>query len=147
MAALSIHPKPSYWLAMILGSVHCAAIGLISLLPAVVDIKVMLVAMLIISLIYSLSKDALLISQDAIKVLVLSDEMPCQLMMRSGESISCSILEDSFVAPYLTVVCLKPEGKFFPRSLVMLKDSLDAEEFRKLRVWLRWKQNKSIKEQ
>lgn len=147
MAVLSIHPKPSYWLATILSLVHCAAIGLTSSLPTLLDIKVMLVTMLIISMIYYLGKDALLISQDAIKVLILSEEMSCQLTMRSGESISCSILKDSFVAPYLTVVGLKPEGKFFPRSLVILKDSLDVEEFRQLRVWLRWKQNKTLKEQ
>jgi toxin CptA len=54
-------------------------------------------------------------------------------------------LGSSFVAPYLTVLELKPLGagglwqRFRTRSVVILPDGIDAEEFRQLRVLLRWK--------
>lgn len=142
MASLSIYPEPSLKLAKILVSVHLVAISLMYSLPLFIDLKIMGIVVLIISLIYYLRKNAFLTDADAIKVLMLSDEMPCQLTLHSGESYTCNVLENSFVAPYLTVVNLKLEGKFFPQSLIILVDSLDAEEFRQLRVWLRW--NKKI---
>jgi len=142
MAILSIHPEPSLRLVIILVSIHLIAIFSIYSLPLFEGLKAIGIAVSIISLIYYLKKNALLTDADAIKVLMLSDEMPCQLTLRSGESYICNVLEDSFVAPYLTVINLKLEGKFFPRSLIILGDSLDVEEFRQLRVWLRW--NKRI---
>ncbi|MGV8713244.1 MAG: protein YgfX [Nitrosomonas sp.] len=138
MATLAIYPKPSFRLAIILISLHLMAIFSIYLLPLSEELKTLGVAALIISLIYYLRMNVLLTGANAIKILVLSDEAPCQLTLRSGESCICSVLEDSFVAPYLTVVNLKLEGKFLPQSLVIVVDSLDVEEFRQLRVWLRW---------
>ncbi len=138
MATLAIYPKPSFRLAIILISLHLMAIFSIYLLPLSEELKTLGVAALIISLIYYLRMNVLLTGANAIKILVLSDEAPCQLTLRSGESCICSVLEDSFVAPFLTVVNLKLEGKFLPQSLVIVVDSLDVEEFRQLRVWLRW---------
>lgn len=138
MATLAIYPKPSFRLAIILISLHLMAIFSIYLLPLSEELKTLGVAALIISLIYYLRMNVLLTGANAIKILVLSDEAPCQLTLRSGESCICSVLEDSFVAPFLTVVNLKLEGKFLPQSLVIVVDSLDVDEFRQLRVWLRW---------
>ena len=138
MATLAIYPKPSFRLAIILISLHLMAIFSIYLLPLSEELKTLGVAALMISLIYYLRMNVLLTGANAIKILVLSDEVPCHLTLRSGESCICNVLEDSFVASYLTVVNLKLEGKFLPLSLVIVVDSLDAEEFRQLRVWLRW---------
>ena len=102
-------------------------------------IKAIAAAALVFSLIYYLRQDALLTASDAAVVLVLSDEMQCILTTRSDELIVCSILGSTFVAPYLTVLNLQPVGKFFTRSVAILSDGIDAEEFRQLRVWLRWK--------
>ncbi|MCC7092540.1 MAG: hypothetical protein IT524_11415 [Nitrosomonas sp.] len=142
MATLTIHLRPSFRLAIILVSAHIIAIFLIYSLSFLSILKVMIIAVLMISLIYYLRKNAFFTAADAIEILVLSDEMPCQITMHSGKSCICYVLQDSFVAPYLTVVNLKLEGKFFPQSAVILADSLDVEEFRQLRIWLRW--NKRI---
>lgn len=99
----------------------------------------MIMVALAISLAYYLRQDALLSADNAVIAFVLSDEMQCIVTVRSGESMICNILGNTFVAPYLTVLNLKPVGKFFTRSIVILPDGVDAEEFRQLRVWLRWK--------
>ena len=44
----------------------------------------------------------------------------------------------SFVAPWLTLVLWRAEGSRFDRAVVILPDMLGEEEFRRLRVWLRW---------
>lgn len=139
MAILSINRQPSLQLAIILSSAHFVTAGLLWPLALYWDIKVIIVAALMISLIHYLRRDALLTANNAVVVLELSDEMACTLITRSGESIASTILGSTFVAPYLVVLNLKLEEKFFICSVVILPDSMDAEQFRQLRVWLRWK--------
>lgn len=139
MAILCIHRKHSYRLAIILSLAHLATTGLLWLLELHLGIKTIAAVALVLSLIYYLRRDALLTADDAVVVLVLSDEMQCTLTTRSDELIVCSILGSTFVAPYLTVLNLQPVEEFFTCSVVILPDSIDAEEFRQLRVWLRWK--------
>jgi toxin CptA len=139
MAILSVHLKSSLRLTIILSLAHLVAAGLLWPLALPFSIKVTVIVVLIISLIYYLRRDALLTAKDAVVVFELSDDMQCTLTKRSGESIACTILGSTFVAPYLTVLNLKSAGKLFMRSVVIMPDGIDAEEFRCLRVWLRWK--------
>ncbi|MBP6058622.1 MAG: hypothetical protein KA524_09465 [Nitrosomonas sp.] len=139
MAILSIHRQPSRRLVVILSLVHLAAAGLLWPLALSWDIKVVISAALIISWIYYLRQDALLIANNAVVALELSDEMQCTLITHSGKSIACTVLGSTFAAPYLTVLNLKLAGKFFMCSVVILPDSMDTEQFRQLQVWLRWK--------
>ncbi len=139
MSYLFIHRQPSHLLAILLILTHFAAAGLLWPLTLSLGIKVAIVAILMMSLIYYLRQDALLTANTAVLAFVLSDEMQCTLTTRAGKRIACDILSSTFVAPYLTVLNLKPVGKLLMRSVVILPDSIDAEEFRQLRVWLRWK--------
>ncbi len=105
--------------------------------------------LLTVSLVFYVRHYAWLTSPGAITGLELglepSDEMTCTLESQRGERIVCALLGSSFAAPYLTVLELKPRKpskswrKFFTRSVVILPDGIDAEEFRQLRVLLRWK--------
>lgn len=140
---LSIHLKPSYRLVGILILTHCLAALILWLLALPWLMQMILSIMLATSLIYYLRKDACLSADNAIVTLAFSSEIPCTVTTRCGESVTCDVLPNTFVAPYLTVLDLKPTGKFLTCSVVILSDSIDAEEFRQLRVWLRWKwQNK-----
>lgn len=144
MSVLIIHRKPSYRLAAILSLAHLAAAGLLWLLELPLGINAIAAVALVFSLIYYLRQDALLTANDAVEFLELSGEMQCTLTTRSGESMGCSILGGTFVTPYLTVLNLKSAGKYFTRSVVILPDGIDIEEFRQLRVWLRWKWKNSM---
>lgn len=95
--------------------------------------------LIIISLVYYLRKDALLLAKNAVTELTLTEKNQCTMTTRSNAIIICTILNNSFVAPYLTVLVLQPEGNFFADSIVILPDGIDAEAYRQLRVWLRWK--------
>lgn len=139
MTILAIQRKPSYWLAAILSLAHLAAAVVLWTLMLSLNIKLIITVALIISLIYYLRQDALLTANRAVIAFELSNEMQCTLTTRSGESIVCSILSSTFVAPYLTVLNLKTAEKLFMLSVAILPDSIDAEEFRQLRIWLKWK--------
>lgn len=139
MPDLLIHLQPSYRLVLILSLVHFIAGGFLWPLALPLGAKILVVVLLIISLGYYLRKDALLSADDAVVAMQLEDDRGCILIMRSGQSITGRIAGSTFVAPYLTVINLRPAGKFFMRSVVILPDSMQMEEFRRLRVWLRWK--------
>lgn len=59
--------------------------------------------------------------------------------MYTGEYMDTVIDAATFVAPYMTVLCLKTDRTFRRRTVAILPDSIDGEVFRQLRVWLRWK--------
>ena len=48
------------------------------------------------------------------------------------------VQEGSFVAPWLTIVRWRPDGARFDRAFLVLPDMVGAEDFRRLRVLLRW---------
>ncbi len=139
MTLLTVCLKPSRQLTLILSLVHLVAASLLWPLVLPLVIKLTGIVLLVASLTYYLRKDAFLSFSHSVVSFELSDEMRCTLTTRSGELMNCWIQNSTFVAPYLTVLNLKPEGKFFVRSVVILSDSLVAEEFRRLRILLRWK--------
>ncbi len=146
---LIIRLKPSRRLAVVLSVAHFIAIGLLWPLTLPIMVKLAASAMLAVSLVLYVRYYALLASPGSVKGLKLgldhTDVMTCRLETRQGDVIRCVPLGRSFVSPYLTVLELKPLGarrlwqRFRTRSVVILPDGIDAEEFRQLRVLLRWK--------
>ncbi len=159
---LAVRLKPSFRLAAILGTAHFAAIGLLWPLMVPPGIKLAGSAMLAASLVLYWRHHIARRSRRSILGFELTEDMHCILETKEG-NIACMILGSSFVAPYLTVLELKPlespeestgssvtkprewrgwwrnHRKHFSRSLVILPDAIDAEAFRQLRVLLRWK--------
>ncbi|WP_074795264.1 hypothetical protein [Nitrosospira briensis] len=147
---LAVRLGPSMQLAAMLGFAHFSAIGLLwpLLLPG--SVKLAGSAVLVTSLVFYLRRYALLRSPESITGLELSDEMICAVETRRGERIVCTLLGSSFVAPYLTVLELQPLKlddvvdspeplRKFSFSVTVLPDGIDPEEFRQLRILLRWK--------
>ncbi len=139
MAVLSIHRKPSFWLAGMLSLAHIATAILLWPLLLPLGVKMLIVILLVISLAYYLCCDALLCTNKAVISFSLSEKMRCTVTTRSGKTTACDVLGSTFVAPYLVVLNLQSEGGFFPCSIVILPDGIDADMHRQLRVWLRWK--------
>jgi toxin CptA len=49
------------------------------------------------------------------------------------------LTDDSFVAPWLTVVRWRPDGARFSRAIVIVPDAVEPGPFRRLRILLRWR--------
>jgi len=62
------------------------------------------------------------------------------LVHKSGRTIHGAVLPDSYVGPLLTTIVLRPDGSRWSRSLAILPDMLPRDDFRRLRVMLRYKQ-------
>jgi toxin CptA len=53
--------------------------------------------------------------------------------------VDSELSDSSYVSPGLTIVVLRPLGTRRTRRAVILPDSMDARDFRRLRMWMRWK--------
>jgi toxin CptA len=143
---LVIRFKPSRRLALTLTLAHFTAIVLLWPLALPVAVKLCASMLLGASLAFYLRYYAWLVSPRSIIGVELSDDMTCMLETRQGKRTACILLGNSFVAPYLTVLEFKPleplplwQSVFASPSIVILPDGIDPEQFRQLRVLLRWK--------
>lgn len=118
---------------------HCAVIPLAWLLSVAFSFKCAITLMVMISLYYYLRQDALLDFPCSVVSFTLTDGKNCVLKMRNGSEKECIVLGTSYVSAYLTVLILQPVRYWNLRSVIILPDSVDAEEFRRLRILLRWK--------
>lgn len=99
----------------------------------------MLVALLPASLWFYLRRDCLRTAPGSVVALQVHPDCRCALQTRSGAWLEANLLPSSFVAPYLTVLNLRVEGHRFPGYVTIFPDAVDGDDFRRLRVWLRWK--------
>lgn len=140
MPELTISLKSSRQFAVLLCSAHFVVACILWKIDWSLLIKLSGTGLLAISLYYYLQYHALLRSPHSIVSLRFSENgSSCSACTLSNEHIDFIIKGDTFVAPYLTVLSLKSSQSFFSRNLVIFPDGIDAEKFRQVRVWLRWK--------
>jgi toxin CptA len=136
---LRVSLRPSWILAAILTIAHGAAIAVIALLSVPLWLQVIVIAALVASLVFETRKTALLRAPDAVIALEIASDDLLSVQTRRGDWIECEVLGSTCVIFFLAIVNLKEQGSGRVKRAVILPDSIDAEDFRKLRVWLRWK--------
>lgn len=61
-----------------------------------------------------------------------------EVRMRQGAWVAATVTGDSIVLAAVTVLHLRLPGRWATQGLVLLPDMLDAEQFRWLRIRLKW---------
>lgn len=136
---LELRLKPSKRLAAALAAVHLACAVLLWPLLLAFWLKLALAWGLGASLIWRLRRDALLVTRSSILALIVREDCSCTIGRLDGEWEHGVLLGSSFVSPSLVILNLKPEARMRLRHVVLLSDSLDREDFRRLRVLLKWR--------
>ena len=131
--------SPSVRLATAVCVVHFAAAVLLWLLPLPVQGKSVITLVIAVSLVFFLARDAVLHAKNAIIALEFGEDDTVSYQTRSGEWVDCELLGSSYVSPRLTIVNLQPHGRRWVRRVILVPDNVDARDFRRLRMWLRWK--------
>ena len=129
--------KPSYRLATILcvaALVVCLVLGSLAIPVWIKSIGIVIV---LAACAYHVL-DALRRLPHSCRSLHMNAKGEWRLELHDGSVQDAVILPSSFVAPYLTVLNCSLTGRWSRYHLVILPDALDAESFRRLRVWLRW---------
>lgn len=143
---LRIAIRPSRRLTLLLFLAHAAAFGVCLAADMPVGPKFFVVLLIGLSCAHALYGAALLRSRKAIVALEITDGGVLTFQTRSGEWRRGILLDSSFVAPYLTVLNLKTDGTRLARHVVVMADSVAPEEYRRLRVWLRWRKTAAVDE-
>lgn len=137
VSGLSLRIKASPLLAMALLLAHGGAVACaLAFLPGwwIPGVTATAVAA---SFVFHLRRDALQLSGDAVTELTLKDGARCGLSLQNGTTLAGSIEASTFVAPLLTVINVRPDGKGGSRAVILMPDSAPAQDLRQMRVWLR----------
>lgn len=139
-----IEIRPSAMLAVALGVSHLAAGGLLWLVPIPVLGKALFTLAIAVSLVHFMARYALLHAARSIVALEIKDGIGILVQTRNGEWLDCHPLGSSYVSPRLTIVNLRSRGRWDARRVILVSDNVDARDFRRLRMWLRWKEEESV---
>ena len=136
---IRIELKSSRILAAILTAAHAAAAVLVMLLAVPLVLKLTAIAALAASLAWTVRKNALLRSCGSVTGIEIASDDTLSVRRRTGDWVPCAALGTTYVAGFVVILNVKElEGRRVQHAVV-LPDSIDAEDFRRLRVWLRWK--------
>ena len=130
--------RPSLRLAALLIAVHLTAWGLLTTLTVAVWMPVLAATALAASAAIAVSRHAWLRGRRSVQALEFSTREQVRVRLRDGSWHGGRILGSSTVGAVLTVLNIQLDGQRFPVHAVIMGDSLDHEDFRRLRVWLRW---------
>ena len=137
---LKIGFRPSWVLVAVLALAHSAAIAVMLLVGIPWWVQAIAVAGLTVHLLAVVRRQALLLTPDAAVAIEIHSDNTLSVQARRGAWSEYAVVGGTYVAPYLTVMNLRQTDSHALKRIVILPDSLDAEDFRKLRVWLRWKE-------
>lgn len=131
---------PSVRLAVFLCATHFLAAALVWLVPIPALGRAALTLAIAVSLVFLLARDALLHAGHAIVALETREDGTISCRTRRGDWVDCELVGSTYVSARLTIVQLRPRGRWRRRRVILVPDNVDARDFRRLRVWLRWKQ-------
>jgi toxin CptA len=134
----AIRIGPSRTLALLIAGMHGAG-GWFAWLALPAWLTGLLALPLLGSLWFYLRRDCLRTAPGSVVGFEIHPDCRCAVQTRHGDWLEARLLPSSFVAPYLTVLNLRVAGRRFPAHVTILPDAIDGEDFRRLRVLLRWK--------
>ena len=118
-------------LLFLLVFLHAAAAACICVLPWPVSWRSLGLLPIVGSLVYALRRPRITGLR-----LAAGDRLEC--FLADGSRVAARVLRDSTVFSRLVVLRLRLGEERRTSSLVVLPDQVDAEEYRLLRLWLRW---------
>jgi toxin CptA len=125
--------KPS----RVLAGASLAAIVMLAITPMPRAAEILLLAVVILSCACHVA-DCLLRLPRSLTRLELNGKEELHVTRRDGKSHRVDILPGSFVTPYLTILNMRIRDTGKLRHLLVTPDRVQQDEFRRLRVWLRW---------
>jgi toxin CptA len=129
---------PSRLLAALLVGMHGLCALLVVLMPLASTLRLTLLMIIAASLAYHLLRDVLQRLPASVSGLHLATDGTFSVRLRQSDWVPAEVLGTSFVQPWLTVLNLKLERGRFMHPVVLLPDALNHDDFRRLRVWLKW---------
>ena len=136
--ALRIRLRPSRWAAAIAIVMAVASIGVAFFAGGAPWARVLAATWATCLALEAIHRIALHRGRDGATRIVLRPPRDIEVEGGMGRTRAGAIADGCFVAPWLTIVRWRPAGARFDRTILVLPDMIGADEFRRLRVMLRW---------
>jgi toxin CptA len=135
-ARVRLRPSPS--LIALLCGMHTLAAAVLVPIQLPLPAKLALLVAIAASLARGILRHGMLRSACAIKAVEARDCARAAILTADGTWREVDILSTSYVSGSIAVLNLREAGRRLARHVVLVPDNVDAEEFRQLRVVLRW---------
>jgi tellurite resistance protein TehA-like permease len=135
----TIHIKlmPSMLLLGLLLAISIVACAIIVSLTVALYIKLLIIALILLTSAYFILRDALLLLPNSWKIIDVDNKGELTMTNKSGQQFQPVLASSSFTHAACTILNFKREDLIFalPPAILLLKND---DEVRLLRVWLRW---------
>jgi len=132
-----IELKPTRVLAWLLGAAHLGALLLLATLPVAWWAIAVAAVLLVLSAALTISRHALRRGDHAITALEFTDRERLRVRTGAGVWHDGRLLGTSTVGAALAVLNIRLDGRGM-LHVVVTGDGIEDNDFRRLRVWLRW---------
>lgn len=138
-ASLQRHYKlqPSKYLTLAICIACLLPLAILFILPLGITLHVALGSFVLAASAFTLFRDARLSLAHSCVAFRLEVDDTISLMLRDGRHLTGKLRAGGAILPYVVLINVHLEQGGH-RGLVLLKDSMDADSFRRLRVVLRW---------
>jgi toxin CptA len=130
--------SPSRVAGTAIGILAAATLALTIALPLSIYVQVALFGALVMWAAWSFHVDALLRGRFAVTELRLAPDLILVACMGGGRLVAGHVRAATYVGAWVTTIVWRPDGWWWSRTVLILPDMLPAEDFRRLRVMLRY---------
>jgi hypothetical protein len=132
---LDLNPRPSRLGAALIVSTHAATATLAIWLPLPWALRLIALAAIVFSGTCGVRRIA---GSGLAQSMRIGLDRRLSVTTRDGHETSGDVLDDSYVGPRITTIAWRPDGARRARTLLVLADTFAADDFRRLRVVLRY---------
>ena len=129
--------KPSPHFAMFLLLVHTIAAVVVYAAAMPILARCAIILLIVLSLIYYLARDVLLLLPDSWRELALNQNT-VSVLYKNGSSLLGQLANKTIVSPFFVVLRVKSDSHLLPISRVIFPDALGRGEFRDLCIRLKF---------
>jgi len=136
-APLHLEVSSSRLLLILLTGLHLLVIVLLFLMPLSLGLSAVSMVFVLFSAACTVLYHAKKSLASSIVGLIWDIEDEWFLLQKNGEKILVALDGNSFVHPWFAVLNFRQKNKYLSRSVILLSDNIDKNDFRRLRVRLK----------
>ena len=137
--------KPSFYLAYLLGLLSFIACGIVSILSLPLWMRAVAILVIVLVSAFYIARDALLILSAAWSAVYLNQKQQIMVQSVDGQQYPARVLPSTIVFPFVTILNFKVPDSFWVQTMIILPDRVDADVFRRWRVFLTWQLAEQIR--
>jgi hypothetical protein len=131
-----VYPRPSHQLALILGGLQCLTLGILVTAPIPPGVRFVLLTLLLLQVLHTHRRLYGAIAP-RINEIRIDHDHAVRLVFADGRVMQTRLRGDSLITNGLMLLRFDGEGMLRRPSLLLARDTLTADEMRRLRVLMR----------